>query len=293
MSIVLNFLTSARASGYHAADALESGGTLVDGDVASTLQPASTGLSEAAGSLGVSVSALFSHLVPLSAELIGNRELAQRVVHKVAGRSAPAVWIDLLLIALREMEDAFKRAVPGVAEELPLRVEPLKSLWEARGPGLLSALVERTEPDLLVSEARVLLVHPACGGGGKAHPAYNLVRIEALLANPLPELPEVLRLGWLLAQLNLDLPAYQGNLHRDRAVYLGAVGLIPAVLSAGEMVELCRPDSATIESALAHWITGLAVTPELTAGLADWWHVMCDTSTPWPVAIAALDQLVP
>src|SRR5690606_23019649 len=97
-------------------------------------------------------------------------------------------------------------------EELELRSAPLREQWEARGGGLLATLARLTTAGLVPEMADVILVHPVLGGGGAAHWQYNSVQFEAVLANPLAELPEVLRLGWLLAQLNFDLPLYEDHL---------------------------------------------------------------------------------
>ena len=53
----------------------------------------------------------------------------------------------------------------------------------------------------MLPQCDVLLIHPALGGAGEAHLAYNSVRIEAVLANPNADLPEVVRLAWLIAQV--------------------------------------------------------------------------------------------
>ena len=120
-----------------------------------------------------------------------------------------------------ELIAAFETTRPRAAEELPLRIDPLRSQWEARGPGLLAAMRRLSADDLLVPAASLMLVQPVLGGGGLAHPSSNGVTFEGLLANPLPQLPEVLRLGWLLGQLNFDLPAYEELLGRTRLDVVG------------------------------------------------------------------------
>src|SRR5438874_1909545 len=89
----------------------------------------------------------------------------------------------------------------------------------------------------------------------------------AAVLNGNRELPEVLRLGWLLSQLNLDLPKYQGQLTSARTLQVGALALVPAVLAAAEEVELARLGEPLIAQAIAAWDTG-----EADAGLlVQWW----------------------
>ena len=101
-----------------------------------------------------------------------------------------------------------RRAFPNLLDDLSLRLLPLREQWEVHGPLLLQNMARWTDPRVVVAEARIVLVHPALGGGGAAHIPFNNVHIEAVLTNPVPELPENLRLVWLLAQLSLDLPAF-------------------------------------------------------------------------------------
>src|SRR5262249_29629876 len=141
---------------------------------------------------------------PLSAGIESNRELAEVLLRKTCGLAAVLAHRDRLANSIADVERVFRQRFPECADELVLRGRPLEVQWEARGPGLLKQLAELTAPELLVEQAEVVLVQPAYGGGGEAYLSYNAVHVEALLANPVSELPEVLRLGWLLAQLNLD-----------------------------------------------------------------------------------------
>ena len=88
----------------------------------------------------------------------------------------------------------------------------------------MAAIGRLTERELVVERADVILVHPVLGGGGWAYPPYNAVCFEAVLANPIAELPEVVRLGWLLAQLNLDSAGRSGRAAAAGAAGGGAVG---------------------------------------------------------------------
>ena len=125
--------------------------------------------------------------------------------------------------------------------------------WEARGPGLAAELIRLVEPEIMAPQADVVLVQPVRGGFGSACLPYNSVVMEPLLTDSNPQLPEVLRLGWLLAQLQCDLGKFQGTLAGDRLARAVALAMVPAVLAAAEEVELGRCDEPTIKLALQTW----------------------------------------
>ena len=172
-----------------------------------------------------------------------------------------------------------------------LRSRPLIEQWEARGPGLLKQIGVLTEENLLAEQSQVVLVYPALGGSGDAHLAYNQACIEAVLANPVAELPEVVRLGWLISQLQLDLPIYSEHVHRDRLPHIARFAMLPVTLAAAEYVELAKLSPETIRRAIEAW--RLVVPPDVDgpATVLQWWQTYLETRPPWPIALAALDQM--
>ena len=102
-----------------------------------------------------------------------------------------------------------------------------------------------TDPQLLVSQADVLPVFPS-GGGGTSHLLYNSISIEMADDDPVAELPEVLRLAWLVAQLNVDLPIFSENLQPGRRPLIASASMIPPVLTAAEEAELARYDLPSV-----------------------------------------------
>jgi hypothetical protein len=198
----------------------------------------------------------------------------------------------MLGAAIAEMQAAVRNALPKLVEELALRERPLREQWDARGPGLLHQVAQLSEEQLVPEEAEVLLVHPAFGGGGAAHLPFNSVRIEAVLANPHVELPEVVRLAWLVAQLHLDLPVYCDAIHADRLPHIARLAMLPAVLKAAGTVELVRYSPQLIEQALRAW--QLAVPPgvDIVGLVSDWWETYQLDQPPFRVALTALDQMM-
>ena len=103
-------------------------------------------------------------------------------------------------------------------------------------------------------EAEVVLVYAYQGGGGAAHLPYNSARIEALETDQDEQLPEVVRLAWMIAQLNVDLPLFSESIHRDRLPLVASLAMLPPTLNAAQDAELARCDSTTIRRAVGAWI---------------------------------------
>ena len=134
-----------------------------------------------------------------------------------------------------EVGEGIRRVLPGLREELQHRSRPLREQWNARGPGLLHSMRSRTDHRLVLDQASIFVVHPILGGGGAVDPVHSALRIEALLTNTVPGLPEVVRLGWLLGQLAchrvLTTPIEQPSCQRRQVVELA---MVPATLAAAE-----------------------------------------------------------
>lgn len=280
----------------HAAWACQSGLPLADERVQAAVGEAEVSLSAALSESGVPSDLFWRHLLGLSPSLASNRDLAEAVLRKSVGagdeRYPPLV--PRVERAIDQIESGMRLVFPKMEEELALRLGPLKEQWESRGPGLLGIVTRLTEPGFLVEDATILLVQPALGGGGMAHLQYNAVRIEAVLANPLPQLPEAVRLGWLVSQLNCDLPRYADEIHGSRLELVSALALLPIVLAAGQEVEWVPPHPAIYEQALAAWFVSPAFDPAATADiLRTWWQTYQAMRPNWAVALTALDRMLP
>lgn len=289
----IRWLTSRTASAWHALELTVGGGPLVDADLAARLAPLAARLARFGQGLGsLSAGRLSEHLVPLAAQVDSPAALARQVLDKAVGPGRPARLDEELAALAGDLDETWLAWRPNLHQELELRAGPFLEQWEARGPGLLGELGVVTEPELIAERGDVVLVYPAGGGGGAAHSFYNLVRLEALLANPWAQFPEVLRLGWLWAQLQLDLPRYESSLVRPRQAWLAARALVPAVLAAGAEVELCRPGSESLAEVLTAWRLADPQVPHLAATLDTWWQTYRDSRPPWGLALVALDRLL-
>ncbi|MCE9553083.1 MAG: hypothetical protein K8T91_06850, partial [Planctomycetes bacterium] len=95
--------------------------------------------------------------------------------------------------------------------------------------------------------------------------------------------------GWLLSQLNLELPSISELIPPTRLPQIAPLAMLCVALQAAEEVELARADEATVDLALAAW--RLEVAP-LTAGdLWTWWQTYLAARPSWPAALATLDTL--
>lgn len=289
----LRWIASQSASCFHAAAALAAGESLADAELGAALGPPTGELQAELAEMDLPTEAFWQQVVPLAAGIENNRQLADVCLRKLIshGRQEEAKR-DRLARAFDRLEGEFRRAVPGVVEQLELRGRPLREQWEARGPGLHKAVATLTDPALLVENAEVVLVHPALGGGGAAHLHNNSVRIEAVLANADFRLPEILRLGWLLAQLQCDLPMHGEGVSAGRLPLVSAAALLPPTLAAGEVVELTRYDRETLAAACAAWRIPAPPGCDLPQALETWWATYLKGRPPWNVALAALDAML-
>ncbi len=288
MPTELRWLVSTACGSLHAADALLAGRPFVDLAAADAIADEARGLALDVAASGLPQDSFFEHAVPLAARCDAPLGWAQALAGKLLGPAHDPSIPERLSRRFIALQAAFSQQNPQALEELELRSQPLREQWEARGAGLLATVGRLTEPPLIVETADAILVQPVTGGGGAAHWLYNSVRMEAVLTNPIAELPEVARLAWLAAQLQLDLAAYHGDLPRSRLIEVWQLAMIPPVLAGAEEVELLRNEPRTLAAALAAW----TATPEVIQPLADWWASYQIDNPPWIVAIEALDRML-
>lgn len=232
-------------------------------------------------------------LTALASEIGNNRQLAQQTATRLWGRESTSEdRISRVAGAASDLEAALQRFLPNAEEELAVRVRPLREQWESRGPGLMRQIARLSDERLVAPTAEVVLVTPIVGGHGRAHLFCNRVTFEAVLVNPNPQLPETLRLAWLLAQLNQDLPALSEHLPRTRLSEVAALATLPLVLAAAEMVELAQLDAGTLQAALECWHFSPELPGDVDSRLLDWWRTYAARDTRWAVALKALDALL-
>ncbi len=285
----IRWKASLSASCLHAAACFHEGLPIADASISAALEPAVEQLLIGLDGFGSDASILLPQLVALSSEIENNRQLVELAVIRVWGKDAVnESAVSQLTGCIAGLEAAVLRERPGLVDELAVRSRPLREQWEARGPGLLRQIQMLSDEAFLVSAAEVVLVAPIVGGHGRAHLSHNRILFEAVLANPHPQLPETLRLGWLLSQLNIDVPRYSDSISAERVSLVASLATLPLVLSAAETVELARLDAETLQAALQCW----HLPEEFSERLQTWWDTYQQSTTRWPVALAALDAML-
>lgn len=292
MTTAIAWKTSASASGLYAAGLLAAGQPLVDNQLDAALRGPADDLARGLATAGLVAAEFWSHYLPLSLEAQPIRQRVRVALTKAFGPECDNRLGSELANQVGAIEQAMATAIPRLDEELELRLGPWRQLWEARGPGVLHGIRRLAENQIVPESAAVALIRPARGGGGEAFPSYNSVLFEAVLTDPQAALPEIVRLSWLLAQLNLDLPRYTERLPRDRLRHAAALGLAPLVLRAAEDAELVKADAATLRLALEQW----ELTHDGVADLADllqhWYGVYVDSRPEFGAALVALDEML-
>lgn len=297
----ITWRASQSASCFHAAVAMSEGHALVDLQLAEAIAMPTALLLDVVEWAGLSRLPTLRKMYALTAAGIeSDRLLVERVLARKAGMARVSEpLLQRLTGRVRELEVAYRnyfarRKGPPLVEEIELRSQPLRQQWQAYGPGLLHQIGRSTEPELLAESAEVVLVLPAIGGHGVAHLGNNRVTLEAVLANSVPELPEVVRLAWLLSQLQIDLPRYSERIDRDRHDWVAMHALLPPTLSAAREVEIVGGGIDITLLTLNAWHVGDEASRASRANiLADWWRAYEENPPSWPVALAALDALLP
>lgn len=288
----LRWKTSFSASCLHAAACMQEGLPIVDTAIAQALHSPVTALVEELAACGFAVETTLPELTNLAADYENNRQLAEMAAKRILGAQALSESaISRLAGSISDLEAAWLRKQPQLVEELAVRGRPLREQWEARGPGLLRAITKLTSESFVAPAAEVVLVSPVVGGHGRAHLQTNRVTLEAVLTHPDPELPEPLRLGWLLAQLNLDVPANSEPTPRNHLSKAASLAALPLTLAAAEVVELTVLNEPILARALDSWHCSPDLPSDAAEQLLGWWHAYASGNTRWPVAMAALAQM--
>lgn len=293
----LTWKASESASALHAARVAAEGWPLAPPGLTTALAPA---LDQLPAAMPAELPQLLAVLLEQAAAGIEqNHALAERTLMRLAGRGAATdAAVSQLAAWVSEIERQYYewhrgRGKQQLVDEIVTRTPPLRDAWEARGPGMLRHVARITEEWVVAPAGTVVMVLPAVGGYGTAHLPVNVVTLEAVLANPHERLPEVVRLAWLLAQLQMDLPAVAEQVPADQLSRIAALALLPAVLEAAAVVELAHYSTGDLQHALTAWrIASTAGASRLAGILDDWWRVYQSGSTRWPVAVAALAKLV-
>jgi hypothetical protein len=235
-------------------------------------------------------------LITTGSAIDSNRELAAAVLRNRQVLDTDGSLGSLLADLITDVEAAFRQLFPRYDEQSAFRFRPLQEQWLGYGRGLMNQWKRLVRQDALVDRCTVIGLQPILGGFGKAHPDSDLVRIEAVLTNARPELPEVIRLGWLLAQMECESSEL---FLRDVSVDLPTLiplATIPSILAAGQELELTRCDSTHVALAIKHWHVSSPCAPlsetespsKLASSLLAWWNSSERAQAPWQASVQML-----
>jgi len=299
----LRWTTGERLTPIHAASCFALGARSVDDSIArgiaapmaelnSRLAAADIDLSLFWKRLETAVAAGDSDFVACSSSLID------------AGCSSLAIdaTANAIVSQLADIRLIHNERYPKLAEQLALRGRPIREHWDGYGAGLLKRIGKLTHPSFLPKNVAVQLVSPYRGGDGGLDVSGSRVWIEAVLTNPIPEIPEVLRLNWLIAQIGL-IEALSAGPDDSRGDPLVAPARLPRVASLATMaltleaaayLELIATPLVSLSSMFANAAAAwrLQADSETLDVLANWWKQFQDLQTPPPVALKALDRML-
>lgn len=296
-TIEVHWRASALVSCLHAAEALARDPHRCDPGLAGVLADSVARLQATVDELAVPGWKFWEYVVPLSANLTSMRQLAEVTLRKVVSGDIDS-RISPLANALTEVDATFRRAGLDQMEAIAARFDLLQGRWANEGQALLRSIGQLTDPELIPQRAEVLMVIPvqppgAQIGGGAAHLSYNTVRLESIEPQHDSGLPEPVRLAWLIAQLNQDIPRYGETVPRQRLACVASAAMLPAALEAAFQMNLLPAPAESLPLALAQWLPALVGPAEAGENLQRWWDGVRQKQPPWSVALAALERLLP
>jgi len=284
---------SLAASCLHGGAALLRKETLLDSEFAEAIAEPTAHLQGVLENLGAPIERCWDCLTALWASGQPPKDAAQAALIRFMPRNPRS---EMAVDEIGPLLHQFRRGViashPQLEAELETRMGPLKQQWQARGVGLLRSVAEWTDEILIPERGIVVLVYPLLGGYGRSIPWFNTVTLEAMMANPHDALPEAARLAWLIAQLNLNLPALSEEIHPDRLQVVAQLATLPAVLKAAEQVELASLHPRIVELALQAWRIDTPPGVDAVDLIFRWWETYLEGRPPWRVALTALDQML-
>lgn len=235
---------------------------------------------------------LWDSLVILGSRIGSNSALANELISESVDGFVEESLTQRLVGSITEVEASFQLMFPKYLEQSDYRIKPLQDQWVGYGNGFLAHLRRMTRCNCWVREAQVVGVQPILGGAGKAHCQHQAIHIEAVLTNPLGELPEVIRLGWLLSQLYTLEFRNQLDISRETYHRLIPLAMLVPSLAAGEVLELTKCNESIAELAIENWHIAIPanqeISTELIPLLMDWWEICLKTRPDWSVALKAL-----
>lgn len=289
----LSWKPSSSSSALHATELVAHGHSLIDAELQAKLASPAESLEEMGIRSIVGKERFWDWLIGLSCEYENDIQLAERVIAKTHGTSGlPRDLSTRLAGLIQDAEKALFEQNPKINEELPMRIVPMQELWNTYGPGLMLQIGKLTDPALIAKEATIIPVHPMVGGHGGVLLQSNRCWIEAVLTNSNPTLPEVVRLAWLLSQLESDLPIHGELVNSGRLPWISSMAMLPPVLLAAQELEIGQFSDDQLLLAMEKWWIPNPTEHSLVDTVLSWWDTYSNERPPWRIALTALDKML-
>ena len=287
----LRWIPHPATSALHAAEASWRGETFVDPQLQAAVRDPAAALAHQIALYNLPELRMWRNLAAFVPTFDTRRQAVKIAGLRSQGSPLSEIAVAAIAGAVTDLEKAVNDSFPDLTSELELRGRVLREQWEARGPGMLARMQQMLPDEVILQGSDVLLVQPALGGDGKPHLVNNTVRMEAVLANPHPKLPEAVRLAWLLSQLNLDVPKFSEDIHPDRLPHITAFAMLPVVLEAAHYVELVTFDRELLPLAIEAWRLRVPADVDGPELVANWWMTYQEARPTLAVALKALDEM--
>src|SRR5690606_28445428 len=103
--------------------------------------------------------------------------------------------------------------------------------------------------------------------------------------------PEVVRLAWMLAQLNCDLPMFVEKVAPAHVPTLAATSMLIPTLAAASHVDLVHFGDDLLATAIEQWNVTSPIS-DLAGTLTNWWNAYVQTRPPWDAALLELEIML-
>ncbi len=299
----LRWLTGERLTPIHAARCYAIGARAVDQELIGGIAPSMDEFNHRLAAAEIDINKFWRRL--LSAAAAGDNDL-ESCASALFAAGCSSLTLDSIAAALAsrlaEIRLVHQERFPKLAEQLALRGRPLREQWDGYGAGLMKRIGKLTHASFLPKQATALLLSPYRGGDGGIDASAARVWIEAVLTNPFPQVPEVLRLAWLIAQIGLidGLSAHSDDSHGDpwvapaRLPRVAALAMLPIALDAGVYLELIPTPQDGLSSIFPQAANAwrFPIDSATLDVLENWWRQFQDLQTAPPVTLKALDRML-
>lgn len=164
----LRWMTRRSASCFYATSAILHDAERIITQPSAGFAEALVRFQEALAEDGIESQSLLEQLIPLSARVESNLQLAEWSLSKVVGRVRAPLLMHQYAGLFGDLERAFSALPLAEDESLQAPLERLAGDWQLYGEALLNSIVTLTEADLVVERADAVGLVPLCGGGGTA-----------------------------------------------------------------------------------------------------------------------------